>query len=95
MESIGGEVVRTKDSVKISVYRQTATFTVGSDTAVCADGDRKLSGVPYMHEKGQIYVPVADAAEIFGMVWQHAKRNNLINFDYQSERRPMTKHPEE
>jgi len=95
MHSIGGEVIRTKDSVTISVYRQKVTFTVGSDIAVCADGDRKLSGVPYMHEKGQIYVPVEDAAEIFGMAWQHAVRNRIVNFDYPSERRPMQTHPKE
>ena len=63
MHSIGGEVIRTKDSVTISVYRQRNLYSGRRHRRLRRRG--RSFPVPYMHE-GQIYVPVEDAAEIFG-----------------------------
>ena len=88
VQAIGGRVIKTRDSVDAEVYKSRALFTSGSDTAHTSKGDIKLCACAYT-DNGQIYVPVADAAAIFNMEWQYSERNNFINFNCQTEQKPL------
>lgn len=92
-QAFGANVERLPGEMKISMYKQTATFFEDSATAMTLEGEYKLADKVFRHDN-QLYIPVADAAEIFNMVWEYAKRNNLINFDYHSEEKPLSPHPE-
>ncbi|MDR1630254.1 MAG: metallophosphoesterase family protein [Oscillospiraceae bacterium] len=90
---IGGTVEKRPGELFVSVYKKYASFIENSRIAHTHAGDFEMSGEVW-RERDQLYVPVADAAEIFGMDWQFAERNNLINFDYPSEERTYTPHPQ-
>ncbi len=84
MHGIGAKVEKTPGKVNIQIYKRNVTFEEGSEKAQTETGEFPLSGEVIRH-KEQLYVPVSDAAEIFGMRWYYAEHNNLINFDYAAE----------
>ncbi|MCL2513072.1 MAG: metallophosphoesterase family protein [Oscillospiraceae bacterium] len=84
----GGTVLRDEDSIYIKFYKIGATFREGSEIADTSEGDVKL-GAPVFRDNGQLYMACADCAEIFGLVWHYAERNNIIFFDSLSEDVPL------
>ncbi|MDR1733390.1 MAG: metallophosphoesterase family protein [Oscillospiraceae bacterium] len=69
---IGGAVQKSPGSVSVAAYKKEAVFAEGVDG--CVRGD-----------KGELYVPANTLCRIFGMKWQYAARNNILNFDHPSE----------
>lgn len=91
--SMGGLVEKRPGELYVNIYKKFATFFENSNIAHTYMGDFEMKGA-VLRERGQLYVPLADAAEIFGMNWQFARRNNLINIDYPSEESSLYPHPE-
>lgn len=93
IQSIGGKVVKEKDSLAVEAYGRRALFTNGSRFAKTDLGTVEMLAEPYF-SKGQLYVPVDDSAKMFEMKWYYAERNNFINWDTPSEDKPLYKHPD-
>lgn len=90
---IGGEVLRQKDKMTLSLYGKTAVFTQGSDCAETDRGEVKLDAPVYRGLKEQLYVPLDSACKIFGMKWAYAKRNNFITIESSNESMPVPVQP--
>ncbi|NMP37296.1 MAG: hypothetical protein GX051_04115 [Clostridiales bacterium] len=91
-QAVGAQVERREGEVFINMYKVSATFREGSRTATTSSGEFELSGEVF-RERDQLYIPVEDAAEIFKMEWHYAERNNVIDFNRQTEERPVWKQP--
>lgn len=88
VQGIGGKVIKTPETADVTVYKRHAVFTLGSDIAQTDRGDVRLTAQVFS-ENGQLYVAVSDAAKIFDMEWHYAKRNNFIEFNCQTEEKPL------
>ncbi|OQA47890.1 MAG: Calcineurin-like phosphoesterase [Firmicutes bacterium ADurb.Bin300] len=88
VQGIGGKVIKTPEKADVTVYKRRAVFILGSDVASTDRGDVKLSH-PVFSNNGQLYVAVLDAAKIFDMHWRYAERNNFIEFNCQTEEKPL------
>ncbi len=89
---IGGEVIKEKGKMTLSVYNHTVTFFEDSDLAT-ADGEEfKLPAKVKRADREQLYVP-CDGCHAFEMRWAYADRNNFISFEHESEAKPVTVQP--
>ena len=84
---IGGEVVREKGKIRLSVYDHTAEFTENSRTVIADTGEITLDYPCIRGSCGQLYVP-ADAVSVFEMRWAYSERNNFISVEHESEDHP-------
>lgn len=89
---IGGAVEKRAGSVYMEAYDHHATFLQGKDTANTDRGTVSLLGTVFL-ENDQLYMPAQDCADIFGMTWYYAARNNFINFNHESENKVLSKQP--
>ena len=92
VQAVGGAVEKRPGEVHLQLYSRNAVFYENSDVAVTEKGTVSLSGTVF-RERGQLYMPVDDCANIFGLKWQYAHRNNIINFDSPSENRTISEQP--
>ncbi len=90
---IGGDVLREKGRMTLSVYGKSAVFTEGGITASTGAGDYTLSAPVFRGGAEQLYVPVDDVCKIFGMKWAYAKRNNFITIESSNESEPAPTQP--
>lgn len=93
IQSIGGKVVKEKDTVSVEAYGHRALFTRGSPLAYTDLGTVTMSGCVYL-ENGQLYIPIDDSAKMFDMTWYFAKHNGFVNWNTASEDKPLYKQPE-
>ncbi|NLA76965.1 MAG: hypothetical protein GX851_03915 [Clostridiales bacterium] len=91
-QAIGAQVDRRAGEVFIAMHKTSATFYEGKNVAATSSGDVPLSGGVF-RERDQLYIPIEDAAKIFDMEWHYAERNNVIDFNRQTEERPMWRQP--
>ena len=91
-QSIGGAVLKEKGRVSIDVYGHKAVFTENSNTATTDRGSVEMSGCVYLKDD-QLYIPIDDSAEMFGMQWYYAEENGFINWNTPSEDKPLSKQP--
>jgi len=89
IQYIGGAVEKRSGSVRVSVYDRHATFTEGERDVQTDRGIITMSA-EVLRENGQLYMPVADSAAIFGMQWYYAEQNNFINWNHESENRTLS-----
>lgn len=87
-QGIGGRVIKTETTADVTLYKTRAIFTLYSDIAETDYGEVKLTAPVYSY-KGQLYIPVMDAAKIFNMEWSYSLRNNFFNFNCQTEEKPL------
>lgn len=92
VQSVGGFVDKQPGKVLIALYGKMAEFTEGSATAVTDTGSLVMPA-PVLRRYGQLFMPAASCAEIFGLTWYYAKRNNFINFDHNSEDKTVSPQP--
>lgn len=90
---IGGDVLREKGKMTLSVYGKSAVFVEDSDIATTNKGDVKLEAPVFRGESNQLYVPLDSACKIFGMKWAYAKRNNFITIETSNEGFPTPTQP--
>lgn len=84
----GGYVKKSDDTITLSIYGKTATFTCGSDVVLTGSGTVSLPAPVIKPDNSrEMYMPVC-ACELFDMRWRYAKRNNFINFEHESESLP-------
>ena len=93
-QSVGGRVIKEKETLYCEMYGHHAEFTVDSNKVKTDLGTVEMKGTPYF-ERGQLFVPVEESAKIFELEWYHAERNNYINWNTPSEDKPVSKHPAE
>lgn len=89
---MGGEVLKEKGKVTMSVYGHTATFFEDSDIAQTDRGELKLPAKVFRGNREQLYIP-CDGCHAFEMRWAHAERNNFLSFEHESEDKPVTIQP--
>lgn len=93
INAIGGKVIKEKETLYCEAYGHHALFTVGSKAVRTELGTTGMSEAPYFLD-GQMFIPVEESAEMFGMEWYYARRNNYINWNTPSEDKPLSRHPE-
>lgn len=93
IQAIGGAVLKEKGSVTVEAYGHKAVFTEDSDTARTERGTVKMKGRVYL-KNSQLFIPIDDSAEMFGMAWYYAKENGFVNWNTPSEDKPLSKQPE-
>lgn len=92
-QSIGAEVLKTPGCVSIDLYGTKAVFTEGSDEAK-RNGERfPLSAAVFAGDQGELYISADDAAAIWNLRWRYAARNNILDFDYETEDLPRSIQP--
>lgn len=92
VQSVGGYVDKQPGKVTVGLYGKTAEFTEGSATAVTDTGSLAMPS-PVLRRYGQLFMPADSCAEIFGLTWYYAARNNFINFDHNSEDKTVSPQP--
>ena len=86
---IGGEFIKTKAQIYMSIYGHHMTAAEGSDILKTDRGNIKLPAPVYRGSREQLYIP-ADAVSAFDMRWAYSPRNNFISFEHESEEKPVT-----
>ena len=90
---IGGYVNKTEGAVTLDAYGHTAVFKENSKEVKTNKGVYEMSAEVFRGERGQLYMPADDCAEIFGMKWCYVKRNNFLSFEHESEDKPIFVQP--
>ncbi len=90
---IGGDVLREKGKMTLSVYGKTAVYIEGSDIAVTDSGEVPLGGEVIRGNRDQLFVPIDSMCKIFGMKWAYAARNNFLTVESSNESEPTPTQP--
>lgn len=90
---IGGEVIKEKGKVTLSLYGHSATFFEDNNIALADGREVELEGKVFRGNSDQLYIPIDGSAKIFGMRWAYAARNNFISWEHESDSKPITKQP--
>lgn len=92
IQAIGGKVIKETGTVYVEAYGHHALFREGDDKAETDMGIKKMSGKVF-RERNQLYIPVSESAEIFGMSWYFARHNGYLNWNTPSEDKPLSPQP--
>lgn len=90
---IGGEVERTKDTIKVSIYGKTSEFKEGEKTVKTQDGAYEMEAPCLRLNEGQLYAPVDDFCKNLRMTAYYYERNNFITIESDNQHVPVPIQP--
>ncbi|MBO4341479.1 MAG: fibronectin type III domain-containing protein [Clostridia bacterium] len=90
---MGGDVLREKGKITISVYGRKAVFYENSDIAETDKGEVRLEAPVFRGKRDRLYIPLDGASKIFGMKWAYAERNNYLTLESSNESFPVAYQP--
>ncbi|MDD6262114.1 MAG: metallophosphoesterase family protein [Clostridiales bacterium] len=93
VQCIGAFAEKEPGLLRIRLFGHTAEFREGQTEATADGKPFRLRLAPERLDKGQLFVSVSDAADIFGLRWGYAAHNNIVDLDYPSEEYPLTPQP--
>ena len=90
---IGGDVLREKGRITVSVYGKRAAFAENSDIVRTDAGDRKMTAPCLRLDEAQLYAPAEDFCRPLRMHWCYFARNNFIDIESETEQKPIPEQP--
>ncbi|MBP3328239.1 MAG: hypothetical protein J6L91_04965, partial [Clostridia bacterium] len=88
---IGAAVGKDSTALTIEMFGKKAVFTNGSQMAAVNGEEFDLQTPAYI-KAGQLMLNAKKAAEIFGIRCEHIEYNNILDFETDIERTPLSQH---